>query len=101
MSHPTDLLQNLAHLSAAQLRQLLTEHLTKQKLGLYWKSSAIERDAALNATGPETVRQHLQQAWEGTEKTVESISLQKALLYGQIAPRRKRQPKTQNEPQAL
>lgn len=38
---------------------------------------------------PETVRQHLQQAWEGTEKTVESLSLQKALLHGQIAPRRK------------
>ena len=44
-----DLLQNLAHLSAPQLRRLLTEHLTKQKLGLYWESSAIERDAALNA----------------------------------------------------
>ena len=36
-------------LSAAQLRRLLTEHLTKQKLGLYWEASAIERDAALNA----------------------------------------------------
>ena len=49
MTTPTDLLQNLAHLSAPQLRRLLTEHLTKQKLGLYWESSAIERDAALNA----------------------------------------------------
>ena len=49
MSHPDDLLKNLEHLSAAQLRRLLTEHLTKQKLGLYWESSAIERDAALNA----------------------------------------------------
>jgi adenine-specific DNA-methyltransferase len=28
---------------------LLVEHLTRQKLGLYWESSAIERDAALNA----------------------------------------------------
>ena len=28
---------------------MLTEHLTKQKLGLYWEASAIERDAALNA----------------------------------------------------
>ena len=44
-----DLLQNLDHLNAAQLRRLLTEHLTKQKLGLYWESNAIERDAALNA----------------------------------------------------
>ncbi|WP_426144731.1 site-specific DNA-methyltransferase [Polaromonas sp. DSR2-3-2] len=49
MSQPDDLLKNLEHLSAAQLRRLLTEHLTKQKLGLYWESSAIERDAALNA----------------------------------------------------
>lgn len=49
MSNPHDLLQNLEHLSAPQLRRLLTEHLTQQKLGLYWESSAIERDAALNA----------------------------------------------------
>ncbi len=42
-------LQNLDGLSAAQLRRLLTEHLTKQKLGLYWENSAIDRDAALNA----------------------------------------------------
>ena len=47
MSTHNDLLQSLAHLSAPQLRRLLTEHLTKQKLGLYWESSAIERDAAL------------------------------------------------------
>ncbi len=43
------LLQNLDGLSAAQLRRLLTEHLTRQKLGLNWEASAIERDAALNA----------------------------------------------------
>ena len=49
MSAANDLLQSLEHLSAPQLRRLLTEHLTKQKLGLYWESSAIERDAALNA----------------------------------------------------
>jgi adenine-specific DNA-methyltransferase len=49
MSTSKDLLQNLEHLSAPQLRRLLTEHLTRQKLGLYWESSAIERDAALNA----------------------------------------------------
>ncbi len=49
MSTPNDLLQSLEHLSAPQLRRLLTEHLTKQKLGLYWENSAIERDAALNA----------------------------------------------------
>ena len=49
MSTPNDLLQSLEHLSAPQMRRLLTEHLTRQKLGLYWESSAIERDAALNA----------------------------------------------------
>ena len=42
-------MQNLEHQSAPQLRRLLTEHLTQQKLGLYWENSAIERDAALNA----------------------------------------------------
>jgi len=45
----TDLLAQLANLNAAQLRRLLVEHLTKQKLGLYWESNAIQRDAALNA----------------------------------------------------
>ena len=49
MTQPDDLLKSLEHLSAPQLRRLLTEHLTQQKLGLYWESSAIERDAALNA----------------------------------------------------
>lgn len=49
MTTPDNLLQSLEHLSAPQLRRLLTEQLTKQKLGLYWESSAIERDAALNA----------------------------------------------------
>lgn len=43
------LLQELQHLNAEQLRRLLVEHLTKQKLGLYWESNAIARDAALNA----------------------------------------------------
>jgi adenine-specific DNA-methyltransferase len=49
MTQAKDLLQSLEGLSAPQLRRLLTEHLTKQKLGLYWEASAIERDAALNA----------------------------------------------------
>lgn len=44
-----NLLQELQNLDAPQLRRLLVEHLTKQKLGLYWESSAIARDAALNA----------------------------------------------------
>ena len=45
----TDLLSQLANLNAPQLRRLLVEHLTKQKLGLYWEANAIERDDALNA----------------------------------------------------
>lgn len=49
MKTPDNLLQSLEHLSAPQLRRLLTERLTQQKLGLYWENSAIERDAALNA----------------------------------------------------
>jgi adenine-specific DNA-methyltransferase len=45
----TSLLAQLKNLDAHQLRRLLVEHLTKQKLGLYWESNAIARDAALNA----------------------------------------------------
>ena len=60
MSTSNDLLQSLENLSAAQLRRLLTEHLTKQKLGLYWENSAIDRDAALNANIvlPRLVEEH-------------------------------------------
>lgn len=43
------LLAQLDGLNEQQLRRLLVEHLTKQKLGLYWEANAIERDAALNA----------------------------------------------------
>jgi adenine-specific DNA-methyltransferase len=39
----------LESLGAPELRRLLVEHLTRRKLGLYWESDAIERDAALNA----------------------------------------------------
>ena len=48
-SATTSLLASLQDLNAPQLRRLLVEHLTKQKLGLYWESNAIERDSALNA----------------------------------------------------
>ena len=44
-----NLLEQLEGLNEQQLRRLLVEHLTKQKLGLYWEANAIERDAALNA----------------------------------------------------
>ena len=43
------LLGQLDGLNAQELKRLLVEHLTRQKLGLYWESNAIERDAALNA----------------------------------------------------
>ncbi|MFZ4537309.1 site-specific DNA-methyltransferase [Propionivibrio sp.] len=45
----TDLLAQLNALNAPELRRLLVDHLTRQKLGLYWESSAVERDQALNA----------------------------------------------------
>jgi adenine-specific DNA-methyltransferase len=48
-STETTLLEQLKNLNAQELRRLLVGHLTKQKLGLYWESNAIERDAALNA----------------------------------------------------
>ncbi len=43
------LLQRLQHLSAPELRRLLAEQLTRQKLGLYWERDAIAHDRALNA----------------------------------------------------
>ncbi len=50
MSSPaTSLLQRLPHLNAEELRRLLTEQLTRQKLGLYWERDAIAHDRALNA----------------------------------------------------
>ena len=45
----TTLLQQLDTLSAPELRRLLAEHLTRQKLGLYWERDAIAHDQALNA----------------------------------------------------
>lgn len=45
----TPLLQRLQDLNAPELRRLLTEQLTKQKLGLTWERDAIAHDRALNA----------------------------------------------------
>ena len=47
-THSGGLLAQLEHLDATQLRRLLVEQLTKQKLGLTWEANAIERDAALS-----------------------------------------------------
>ena len=46
---PPSLLARLDTLNAQELRRLLVETLGKRKLGLYWESDAIARDAALNA----------------------------------------------------
>ena len=46
-SATTSLLASLQDLNAPQLRRLLVEHLTQQKVGLYWEANAIARDAAL------------------------------------------------------
>ncbi|MGX7005665.1 site-specific DNA-methyltransferase [Caballeronia sp. KNU42] len=54
------LLSQLDSLNEQQLRRLLVEHLTKQKLGLYWEANAIERDKALNAN---LVMPVLRQEW--------------------------------------
>lgn len=40
--------EQYAHLNAVQLRRVLIEHLTKQKLGLYWEHDSLERDTKLN-----------------------------------------------------
>jgi adenine-specific DNA-methyltransferase len=48
-SKATSLLEELQGYNEHQLRRLLVDQLTKQKLGLQWESNAIERDAALNA----------------------------------------------------
>lgn len=44
------LLAQLDGLNTQELKRLLVENLTWHKLGLYWESSAIERDAAHKAT---------------------------------------------------
>lgn len=43
------LLDSLEQMSATELRRVLAEHLTQQKLGLYWERNAIDHDKALNA----------------------------------------------------
>lgn len=62
-----NLLSQLEHLNEQQLRRLLVEHLTKQKLGLYWEANAIERDAALNA---DVVLPRLVEEWSCRPETM-------------------------------
>jgi adenine-specific DNA-methyltransferase len=60
MNQDQSLLSQLDHLSKEQLRRLLGDYLTRQKLGLYWEANAIERDEALNAN---LVLPRLVEAW--------------------------------------
>jgi len=66
-----NLLAQLEHLNEQQLRRLLVEHLTKQKLGLYWEASAIERDVALNA---DLVLPRLVEEWSCSPSDVGRVS---------------------------
>jgi adenine-specific DNA-methyltransferase len=69
----------------------LVHHLTPAALdalaALPLHSSPRHGHLRVYSSRPDTVRQHLERAWEGTSKTVESLSLNKALTQGQIAPR--------------
>lgn len=49
MKKSASIAAQLANLNEHELRRLLVEQLTKQKLGLVWEHNAIERDRALNA----------------------------------------------------
>lgn len=90
----TTLLEQFKDLNAQQLRRLLVEHLTKQKLGLYWESNAIERDAVLNANvvlprlvpkyshAPEGITHHRNLIVEGDN--FDSLRLLRATHAGKI-----------------
>ncbi len=93
-STSTSLLESLQHLDAEQLRRLLVEQLTRQKLGLYWESDAIARDAALNANvvlprlvpgashAPDGTAQHRNLVIEGDN--FDSLRLLRATHAGKI-----------------
>jgi adenine-specific DNA-methyltransferase len=96
MAHqqPTALIDQLQGMNAEQLRRLLVEQLTQQKLGLYWESNTIERDAALNADlvlprhqaglshAPEGLAHHRNLIIEGDN--FDSLRLLKATHAGKI-----------------
>jgi len=81
------LLQSAAEGSLTVLVHRLTAAALDALAALPLSSNANYGHLRVYSTRPDTVRSHLQRAWEGTEKTFESLSLQKALLHGQIAPR--------------
>lgn len=80
MTDPTRASNPLAHLDSLneqQLRRLLVEHLTKQKLGLYWEANAIERDAALNAN---LVLPRLVEEWSHRPETMDDGQAHRNLI---------------------
>ena len=90
----------LLHSSAEGSLTVLVHRLTAATLdalaALPLSSNANYGHLRVYSTRPDTVRNHLQRVWEGSEKTFESLSLQKALLHGQITPR----PRLKNRPVA-
>lgn len=48
-TNAASLLAKLEQYNEHELRRLLIEQLTRQKVGLYWESDSIARDTALNA----------------------------------------------------
>lgn len=89
-----NLLESLGQMSAPELRRLLAEHLTRQKLGLYWERDAIEHDKALNANvvlprlvpewshTPEGCTQHRNMIIEGDN--FDSLRLLRATHAGKV-----------------
>ncbi len=83
------LLQSVADGSLTVLVHRLTAAALDALTALPLSANANNGHLRVYSTRPDTVRNRLQRAWEGSQKTFESLSLQKALLHGQIAPRPK------------
>jgi adenine-specific DNA-methyltransferase len=84
------LLQSMADGSLTVLVHHLTEAALDALAALSLSPHAGYGHLRIFSTRPDTVRQHLEQAWAGTQKTVDSQSLHQALRQGQGTPRRKR-----------
>ena len=84
------LLQGTADGSLTVLVHQLTEAALDALVALPLSAHAGYGHLRVFSTRPDTVRQHLEQAWAGTQKTVDSQSLHQALRQGQGTPRRQR-----------
>ena len=84
------LLQSAADASLTVLVHHLTETALDALAALPLSPHAGYGHLRVFSTRPDTVRLHLEQAWAGTQKTVDSQSLHQALRQGQGTPRRKR-----------